>query len=378
MSNSGRRTTTQAGVPFLYRQVAEGITAKVSAGEFRGGYFLPSEKVLCATFSASRITVRQALRELERDGVVIPSHGKGWQVVQRETGPDSVSNPVRAGGGKPVLLVCRADDFIGDFEHGLRGALKTMGMELRLHLVNGEDEAHWRELHAADWQAVVYHSSRPRGAVADTWLAQAELPVVLTYPSCSPVPYDAVQVDYACGAEAMVAELTAAGHRRILFVGTDDIASFRLRHAGYERGMRAAGLTPAFLECIYNSVTWPETEAAFLALVRGRDSRHSWCVDAIVGAHARLVEQVLGILLREGGRAPTDLSIVSLTEDVDAGMLRAVGLKSCATVEENWRDVGAATAGVVLSRLNGIRTPPTLTLIQPRCQAGDSVALRPA
>lgn len=49
----------------------------IRRGRVRSGDVLPSESRLCERFEVSRITVRQALRELQREGLVIPKQGKG-------------------------------------------------------------------------------------------------------------------------------------------------------------------------------------------------------------------------------------------------------------------------------------------------------------
>ena len=49
----------------LYYQLKEVILSHIDSGEWQPGMQLPSERELCAQFRISRITVRQALAELE-------------------------------------------------------------------------------------------------------------------------------------------------------------------------------------------------------------------------------------------------------------------------------------------------------------------------
>lgn len=67
----------------LYMQLAEKIIDKIEAGEYKSGDKLPSERELCTLYDMSRITVRGALGELERDGYVKKFHGKGTFVGEK-------------------------------------------------------------------------------------------------------------------------------------------------------------------------------------------------------------------------------------------------------------------------------------------------------
>ena len=61
----------------LYIQFKEGLLAKIESGEWQPGYKLPSERRLCEQYDISRITVREAIKELVRDGLVESAPGKG-------------------------------------------------------------------------------------------------------------------------------------------------------------------------------------------------------------------------------------------------------------------------------------------------------------
>lgn len=73
----------------LYYQLKQTILKWIESGEYLPGALLPSEKQLQEMFSISRTTVRLALRELEQEGLVVRSPGKGTFVAQMkmESGP---------------------------------------------------------------------------------------------------------------------------------------------------------------------------------------------------------------------------------------------------------------------------------------------------
>ncbi|WP_240452368.1 GntR family transcriptional regulator [Virgibacillus sp. YIM 98842] len=61
----------------LYLQLMDDLIKKMDTEEYRVDEKLPSERELCEIYDLSRITVRQALQELEREGYIYKLHGKG-------------------------------------------------------------------------------------------------------------------------------------------------------------------------------------------------------------------------------------------------------------------------------------------------------------
>lgn len=64
----------------LYRQIQANLKEKITSGIFEEGGLLPSENDLCLKFNATRMTIRQALNELVREGYITRHHGKGSTV----------------------------------------------------------------------------------------------------------------------------------------------------------------------------------------------------------------------------------------------------------------------------------------------------------
>jgi len=67
----------QLPAPPLYSQIKNQLRARILDGGYVAGAQMPSESELCAMFSASRITVRQALGDLQKEGLIFKIHGKG-------------------------------------------------------------------------------------------------------------------------------------------------------------------------------------------------------------------------------------------------------------------------------------------------------------
>jgi GntR family transcriptional regulator len=60
-----------------HQQIADHLRTEIDRKEFLPGDKLPSEKRLCDYFKVSRITVRQALKSLENDGLIYKKQGLG-------------------------------------------------------------------------------------------------------------------------------------------------------------------------------------------------------------------------------------------------------------------------------------------------------------
>src|SRR5579863_1888906 len=74
----------------LYHQLKQIVRSEIERGMYKPGDRLPSEPELIQRYGVSRITVRQALTELENEGVVVRRHGKGTYVAEQHIEQDLV------------------------------------------------------------------------------------------------------------------------------------------------------------------------------------------------------------------------------------------------------------------------------------------------
>ena len=65
------------GAPPLYLQISEILRNKILTKEYAFDTIIPSETELQGMYQVSRITARQAIQELEKDGLVSRARGKG-------------------------------------------------------------------------------------------------------------------------------------------------------------------------------------------------------------------------------------------------------------------------------------------------------------
>lgn len=74
--NQNTKLTGNSSTP-LYAQMIAKIRSQISSGVLNVGDRLPSEGELCKLYGVSRITVRKALQELEKIGILDRKQGKG-------------------------------------------------------------------------------------------------------------------------------------------------------------------------------------------------------------------------------------------------------------------------------------------------------------
>ncbi len=118
----------------LYIQLRDTLEAEIRAGRYAAHQRLPSERELSAKFGVSRMTARQALLEMARNGAIYTRAGKGTfvaepkidQQLQALTG---FSQEVRARGGRPASRVL--DAYVG---------LPSPDVAVQLRLSSGSDE----------------------------------------------------------------------------------------------------------------------------------------------------------------------------------------------------------------------------------------------
>lgn len=86
----------------LYYQLETILRRKILSGELPVHAHLPSEEALAEEYGVSRITVRQALAALERDGLVVRQRGKGTFVAERS---DQLDLPHFTGSIEDLVLM---------------------------------------------------------------------------------------------------------------------------------------------------------------------------------------------------------------------------------------------------------------------------------
>lgn len=72
----------------LYRLIKKTLKDRILAGDYAADQQLPSENQLMKTFEVSRVTVRQALHQLQKERLIVSRQGKGYFVTRAKAVQD--------------------------------------------------------------------------------------------------------------------------------------------------------------------------------------------------------------------------------------------------------------------------------------------------
>ncbi len=202
-------------MPAKYISIARDLTVELRLMRQSGISKLPSEVALCEKYSCSRQTIRSALAELEKQGLILKKHGSGSYISDLY-----ISRSDRIA----ILVPDRNEYLYPAIIRDIRHFFSNRGYTVRCFNTNG---------HTADERSILLSllEEPPAGIIIEAigsalpcrnedLLCQFEqhgIPVVFLHCSYSQ-PSNAVLVgqDNFGGAYSLVEHLVAKGHRRIV------------------------------------------------------------------------------------------------------------------------------------------------------------------
>ncbi len=335
----------------LYVQLAEVFRRRIEGGELKPQDRLLPELEIANEFAVSRGTVRQALDQLVRDGLLERTQGKGTYVRNARTE--------------------RATEVIGFVVPYLRDTLVN-------EILRGAE----RVFHESDYSMILGHSdsdlqteveqiSRLLAGSAEGMILfpvaeadeqrrlseviPADFPTVLIDRRVPGLATDRVLVDNFGGARAAVEHLLELGHDRIACVTTPDRpSSITDRIDGYEHAMQEANLFPLAAVSLRGSGSpgstgsvpaYTDEELAPVEMLMNSSAAPSalFCVNDFVAIG------VMSFLQRRGMRVPEDVALVGF-DDIAVASLPSVSLT---TVAQPKYEIGKQAAQRLLQLLQG-------------------------
>jgi GntR family transcriptional regulator, arabinose operon transcriptional repressor len=220
----------------LYARIEEYLRGQIDSGAWPPGTMLPSVRELCEHFGGvNHLTVRQALKNLAKDGLVRSEQGRGTFVQAAKTRH-----------GRIAIVLPNIEDPL--FVRIARGATRVLE-SLENHAVILDSDGDWnRETsHVTQLRelpldgALIFPLSNSDLAEQVFKLKLDGFPFVLVDRHFD---FDApcVAVDNFGGGKILGEYLAARGRKRIAWIGELDSTAARLRCQGLNQALDAAGL----------------------------------------------------------------------------------------------------------------------------------------
>ncbi|WP_437204028.1 substrate-binding domain-containing protein [Planctomicrobium sp. SH664] len=292
-----------------HQQLRDYVIARIEAGQLKAGDALPPEKRLAKQLEVARSTVRQALANLEREGIVRKVHGKGTYIR------DEARQRLKKGHDLFALIVPETDNgYYPALQISFEEAASRCYAQVVVCNSNNEIDKQGNsilqlmDLHVAG-VAIVPTTNPPTPAFHIRQLRERGIPVV-----CCSRPVEGVQVpllsipfeEIGKQAGTLIRE---AGHRKVLFISGFQSAAAK----AYETGFQQALGNRIELATFFGSNSSPDLarqEAEIDAEIRRCFSDES-PPTAIFATFDSLAEVIYLALGKLGLRVPEDVSLVS-------------------------------------------------------------------
>ena len=301
-----------------HESIYQTIRQEIESGVLEHGAALASESQLCERLHASRGPVRQALAELQRQGLIRRQPGKGSFVHNPQRTEPSTDRAIRhllvlinAIGATPANFVAH------ELVDGLGRAVEEAGERYRLSF-----QFH-RSGYSLDAQSVppchgiVVVPFTHDGVRGFQKLAsELTIPVASVYNRLDVDGVSQFYVDHEGGAYDATELLIRYGHRRIAMLGEPAISpgpAAAEREAGFLRAVKSAGLSEGTASIVRVGVEHLAARSTIERLLR-QPNRPT----ALVIAGGVITPMALEAIRLVGLRVPSDLSVIAFDDTPEA------------------------------------------------------------
>lgn len=347
------RITKNSPIP-LYQQITNVLEKAIIEGDFLPSARLPTENELENELGISRVTIRQAMNEAVKMGLVVRNAGKGTFVADR-------SQESRKVGFISYIVHHLTSSFNTQMLLAVESTLKNSGH----HLIFGSSEGDLEKenlllnnLNNKDTLGVliqpVYSEKTER---ALTHLAQSSMPLVLIDREVPGLNASQVTSDHFGGGQVVVQHLIDQGYRNIVYLTghVNMVSSVMGRYSGYQAAMQQAGFPPqpavvlkSMGEIGYNRsvrVTSDQEEMILQEICQFL-TKPGW-PEAIVATNDAVALLVLRAANRLKLRVPEDLALTGYDE------LDFASSWNLTSVDQHADQIGAQAANLLLKQIRG-------------------------
>ncbi len=226
----------------LYLQIADDIRSLIRAGKLQVGEKLPSQSQLMKTYDVSSITIKKAISELVREGLIISRIGKG-SFVARKTGYIDLSKHKTIG----LVLSDLTSPFFSLIMKSFEAETFKNGYNLMLSN-SSEQQAkeenlitHFKNI-GVEGLIIASLSHTYRATPHIRKLAEEKFPfIMVSYIEDEDIPY--VGTDHEAGACMATEHLIRLGYEKIGYVNAEEGNLLgQIRERGYRKTLKKFGI----------------------------------------------------------------------------------------------------------------------------------------
>jgi DNA-binding LacI/PurR family transcriptional regulator len=336
----------------LYIQVAEAIKEKVASGKLRVGDRLPSQKMLADEFSVSLITIKKAMADLSRAGVIYSRVGKGSYLSHTATHVDFAKS-------RSIGFILQEIDspFFSRIVASVEKNLSVLKYNLLLSSTSGEREREENMIqHMLDIGVsglIIASMAREyRASPIIRQLHEQKFPYVhVSYLVDEDITY--VGVDHEQGAFIATQHLIKLGYKRIGYLngirGEQGSLLGNLRKKGYLAALRHhdVAYNPDYEYMFQLRGEWDDYQSGYdIGLQFAKSLHRPEAVFAFDDLSALGFEKAV---LDQGLQVPQDIAIVGF-DDIKRGVTAPVPLT---TIHQPTDEIGSVAVDVIHRKITG-------------------------
>ncbi len=294
----------------LVTQTAELLRNAMTSGHW--GSLLPGEIALCNELQISRVTLRAALEQLEREGWFRSGRGRRRQIdCNKVSGKGSASKTLMVllspipRQSMPASVILRLV--------ALRERLESSGFQFELvtnSACYSSRPAKALEALHQDIRPACYILYLSTGAM-QRWFSERKINCMITGSCHQNVDLPSIDIDYAAVCHHAVGRLAAAGRNRLALLMPQSDQAGNLESG---RGFLAAG-TQLARNQVHTAVAYHESTVESICRTIDRLIGGAPPYNGLLVAKPTHVITAICHLLRRGVRIPEDISVISRDDD---------------------------------------------------------------
>lgn len=342
----------------IYAFIKRELKNQIESGELPEGARVPSEFELARTYNVSRNPTRQALRDLEIEGYLVRSPGRGSFVAARS----QWQKIFRRNGSRAIAIACPSLEvhynrtvIQGFIQYAAEQGFHTM--VYFLHFTGEEEVEFLSDLRNGGIEGMAFWLQHITDRTIDLMrkFQRASFPFVLLDRYVRGMDTDCVITDNEKIAYELTHALIERGHHDIGFVTPEfDNTSTEDRFSGYRKALKDAGI--AFNESLVGVLYTPEeSNSTVVSRIMANRSRPTAFFCNNDGLAAGLMDELANL----GFQVPGDIEIATVDDNELAAALEIPLI----TASQHAEEIGRRSAETLLARINNPTLPPQRILL---------------